>query len=123
MHTQYNGVQSPVDLLQVPAKRRWQQPFFFKVRQGRLEYLVIAAADLVTLVFQGNSQLMHDAAADGDKMYIHGEKLKGFKISLLSKKLSPPSSGACKIRFFILTLSLQAIILPILRNSPSFSPD
>ena len=71
MHTQHNGVEIGRDALGVPAVAFGQKPIPLKSAAGWVENLVVGACNMIPFLVQGDGQIVHGAAANGYKMYIH----------------------------------------------------
>src|ERR1700759_2765996 len=93
----------------LPAEDVRKKPFLLQIRPRRLKDLVVTTRHYISLAFQGDGKLMHHAAANSNKMYVHSLfftplfgplQVKVFKINLLAKKLPNCSRGGLRMSNF-----------------------
>lgn len=71
MHAEDDGVQRGGDFFGKPAPRFRQESCLLQARFGRFEYFVVGAGDAVSFLVEGECQIVHGGASDGNEMYVH----------------------------------------------------
>jgi len=71
VHPKDHRIEIGVDPPRFPAHLGRQQPLFLQICQRRFKDLVVASRHFISFAAQGNSQLMHHASTDRDKMNFH----------------------------------------------------
>ena len=71
MHTQDDGIQLRGNALRMPAYGIGKNSVFCQTPFRGLENLVVGTGDLIAFQLQGNGQIVHGAAANGNKVYFH----------------------------------------------------
>ena len=71
MHSEHHGIKVGGYPFGMPALVGGQQPCRCQTAAGRVEYLVVRPGDIISFLVQGQRQVVHGTAADGNKMYFH----------------------------------------------------
>jgi len=75
VHPQYDRIQVGSDVFLIPTHFIRQQPEFFQSAFAGFEYFVIRSGDSVAFSVEGNGQIVHGAAANGNEMDFHSEDI------------------------------------------------
>jgi hypothetical protein len=101
MHAQDDGIQVGVDTGRLPTHYGRQQTFLLQVCPGWFEDLIVAAGHHISFSLEGDGQLVHDTAPNGDKMYVHSA-VNVFNPNLLAKNFPFAGRGLAQMEYFIL---------------------
>src|SRR5580658_6224814 len=103
MHAQNDGIQIGVDTGRLPTHYGRQQTLLLQVCPGWFEDLIVAAGHHISFSLEGDGQLVHDTAPNGDKMYVHSA-VNVFNPNLLAKNFPFAGPWACTNGIFYFTL-------------------
>src|ERR1700679_4260598 len=121
MHAQDDGIQVRMNMGWLPTQNRRQQAFMLQVCPRRFEDLIVAAGDHISFSLEGNGQLVHDTAPNGDKMYVHSA-VKVFNLNLLAKNFPFAVRRLAQLEYFIL-LCTSSLTIRTLYPSKQASPN
>lgn len=71
VHAEDDGVECRGDFLGKPSPRFGQKACLLQAGFGGFEYFVVGSGDVVSFFMEGECQVVHGGAADGNKMYVH----------------------------------------------------